>query len=384
MRWTNALALSVFLYAVHGYDLAANLETPLRFSNPSSGTSVEGKAACVSGKIAVTASASNTKLLLKSPASQPELTQTTVDMAQAGSDYMQRVTSGGPNPVSGTFQIYSQLCVPNNDTAASKVQTLQFLSHGGTLDHTYWNFAPGYSYVDAAAAAGYATFIYDRLGTGLSDHPDPNQVVQAALQVEIAHALIQGLRKVRVQGKGVQKVVGVGHSAGSALTLGVVGKYLRDFDGLVFTGISASVEGVAIAQISFNLLPAPLDPSGRFRGLDNGYLTQGNVAQDFQFPFYRYPEYDLRKLLTFGSVVRPQPGFTGPVDVVLGQYDNVFCSGNCSYPADQAQAFVTALFPASLHKGTYLQPRAGHLIAQHYTANQGFAHSLKFLKDSGL
>lgn len=294
MRWTGALALFVSLCAVDGYDLAANLEIPLTFSNPSSGTSAKGKAACVSGKIAVTASATNTKLLLRSPASQPELTQTTVDMAQAGSNYMQRVTSGGPNPVSGTFQIYSQLCVPNNDTAASKVQTLQFLSHGGTLDHTYWNFAPGYSYVDAAAAAGYATFIYDRLGTGLSDHPDPNQVVQAALQVEIAHVLIQGLRKVRVQGKGVQKVVGVGHSAGSALTLGVVGKYLRDFDGLVFTGISASVEGVPIAQISFNLLPAPLDPSGRFRGLDNGYLTQGNVAQDFQFPFYRYPEYDAR------------------------------------------------------------------------------------------
>lgn len=291
MSWTDILALFAFFYVALGYDLKANLYTPLSFSGASFGTSAGGQAACVAGKITVTASANNTKLLLKSPASQAELTQTTVDMAQAGSNYMQRVV-GGPNPVSGTFQIYSKLCVPNNVSAAGKVQTLQFLSHGGTLDHRYWDFAPGYSYVDAAAAAGYATFLYDRLGTGLSDHPDPNQVVQAALQLEVAHVLLQGLRKVRLQGNGIEKVVGVGHSAGSALTLSVVGKYPHDFDGLIFTGISASADSIPIAQIAFNLLPAPLDPSGRFKGLDNGYLTQGAIPQAFQFPFYCYPKYD--------------------------------------------------------------------------------------------
>ncbi|KAL8848315.1 MAG: hypothetical protein Q9221_006669 [Calogaya cf. arnoldii] len=399
MNWTASLTLFALILVASGYDLASNLDTPFAFSNQSYGTSAEGKAECVRGKITIKASATNTKLLLKSPASQAELTQTTLDMAQAGSDYMLRVIDG-PNPVSGTFQIYSQLCVPNNNaSAAGKVRTLQFLSHGGTLDHKYWDFAPGYSYIDAAAAAGHATFSYDRLGTGLSDHPDPNQIVQAALQVEIAHQLIQGLRKVRVQGKIIEKVVGVGHSAGSALTLGVVGKYLRDFDGLVFTGISASVDSVGLAQIAFNLLPAPLDPSGRFKGLDTGYLTQAAVAQAFQFPFYRYPEYDGKifqrqfetrqttvfgELLTFGSVVAPQPSFKGPVDVVLGQYDYPFCGGNCSHPIDQAQTFVNALFPASGSKGAYLQPRAGHLVAQHYTAAQGFAHSLTFLKHSGL
>ena len=90
------------------------------------------------------------------------------------------------------------------------------------------------------------------------------------------------------------------------------------------------------------------------------------------------------ELLTFGSTVGPRPNFTGPVDVVLGQYDYIFCTGNCSYPTNQAQTFVNALFPASLKKGTYLQPDSGHLVAQHYTANQGFAHSLNFLKSSGL
>ncbi|KAL8961803.1 MAG: hypothetical protein Q9193_001692 [Seirophora villosa] len=297
MNWMTALAQFAFVFAASTYDLRSDLDTPLKFSSASYGKSAAGLAACVRGRITVRASASNTRLLLNSSASQAELTQTTVNMVQAGSDYMMRVASGGPNPVSGTFQIYSQLCFPNDVSAAGKVKTLQFLSHGGTLDHTYWDFAPRYSYVDAAAAAGYATFSYDRLGTGLSDHPDPNQVVQAALQVEIAHILIQGLRNVSVQGNKVQNVVGVGHSAGSALTLGVVGKYLRDFDGLVFTGISTLVTGVAIAQVAFNLQPAPLDPSGRFKGLDNGYLTQGSIPQAFQFPFYRYPEYDPKSIL---------------------------------------------------------------------------------------
>ncbi len=90
------------------------------------------------------------------------------------------------------------------------------------------------------------------------------------------------------------------------------------------------------------------------------------------------------EVLTLGTMVAPQPEYTGPVDVVLGQYDYISCTGNCSYPANQAQAFVNALFPKSVSKGTYLQPEAGHLNALHYTAAQGFAHSLDFLRDSGI
>ena len=61
---------------------------------------------------------------------------------------------------------------------------------GGGFDRSYWNVAPGYSYVGCAAEQGYATFLYDRLGWGLSDHPDPLEIVQLELQVTIAHELI--------------------------------------------------------------------------------------------------------------------------------------------------------------------------------------------------
>ena len=41
---------------------------------------------------------------------------------------------------------------------------------------SYWDFVPDnstedYSYVHAASDAGYVTFRYDQLGTGLSEHP---------------------------------------------------------------------------------------------------------------------------------------------------------------------------------------------------------------------
>ncbi|KAH8692490.1 hypothetical protein GQ44DRAFT_765324 [Phaeosphaeriaceae sp. PMI808] len=211
----NLLRLVSLVAVVQGL----KLDTGFVLSQPTQGLSAAGKAACLRGKINVTTPATNTKLFDKSSEGQSDLAQTMVDMATVGVNYAAMI-NGGPTNVTGTFQLYVELCVPADPVAALKVQTLQFLNHGSTLDHTYWDFANGYSYVDAAAAAGYATFNYDRLGYGLSDHPDPNQVVQAALQREIAHKIIGVLRKAKIAGNAIKNVVGVGHSAGSALTMG--------------------------------------------------------------------------------------------------------------------------------------------------------------------
>lgn len=112
-----------------------------------------------------------------------------------------------------------------------------------------------------------------------------------ALHREIAHQMIGVLRNVTIAGTRIKNVVRVGHSAGSALTMAVVGKYPADLNALILTGISTSMDGTAIAKVAFNLILAVLDPSGRFNGLDKGYLTIGALAQDFQFPFYRYPHF---------------------------------------------------------------------------------------------
>jgi hypothetical protein len=249
-------------------------------------------AKCVGGTINVSASATNIKLLIKSPADHYAATDIGVKMQQVGSNFTAHVTSGDANAVSGTFRIYSALCLPADAATASKVQTVQFLTHGATLDRNYWDIAHGYSYVDAAAQAGYATFSYDRLGTGLSDHPDPIQVVQTAIQVEIAHQLVNLLRTSTELGRSFRRVVGVGHSAGSVISQGVTTRYPNDFDALILTGTSTSLTSINAATASFDLAPAALDPSGRFEGLDYAYQTQAAVPQALQFAFFSHPFFE--------------------------------------------------------------------------------------------
>lgn len=55
---------------------------------------------------------------------------------------------------------------------------MQLLVHGATYNHLYWDFPHGpgyYSYVDAATAAGYATFVtVPELGDATSILSEPS------------------------------------------------------------------------------------------------------------------------------------------------------------------------------------------------------------------
>lgn len=61
-------------------------------------------------------------------------------------------TSGGNQIVQGTYGIDSTLCFPAAWTSIPDGPTVQLLAHGVGLDKTYWDIAPGYSDVDAAAS----------------------------------------------------------------------------------------------------------------------------------------------------------------------------------------------------------------------------------------
>ena len=244
---------------------------------------------CIIEHVQVSVTSQNTKLLLAEPANQTMATETFQELLQSNSDLFARV-NGGPNTVTGKLRIYGKLCFPPDAQAAKRVQTLQFLTHGDTLDHTYWEISPGYSYIDAAVAAGYATFSYDRIGVGKSEHPDPNQVVQGPIQVEIAHGLVTLLRNAQIGSLSFKNIVGVGHSAGSTVTNGVTTKYPQDFDAVILTGTSTSAAFVNTAVASFDLTIANRDPSRKFAGLSNGYLVQA-LQQSIQFPYYHFPNF---------------------------------------------------------------------------------------------
>lgn len=168
---------------------------------------------------------------------------------------------------------------------------MQLLTHGATLDHTYWDIAPGYSYVDVASAAGYATLSYDQLGVGNSDHPDPIQAVQATAQVAVTHALVGLLRNAELGGYRFDKVVGVGHSAGSTLTQGITTQFPQDFNAVILSGSSTSAASVPLTMAAFNLINANTDPAPQFQHLPAGFLTQQSAA-GIQFAFYRQPNFD--------------------------------------------------------------------------------------------
>ena len=259
------------------------------------------KAICVTGIIAVQAIATNIEILYPGPANNYELTEFITNFVRRDTDTF-ATSIGGPRQISDTFSIYSKLCVPVDSRNASRPTSVQFLSHGGTLDHTYWDFAPGYSYVDAAAEKGYATFSYDRLGTGKSTQPDPLQIVQLPLQVEIAHAIIQSLKGGTIGGLAFNQVVGVGHSLGAALAQEVARLHPEDFDALILTGHSnfhaGSGTGFAAAaqQISNTVPDRP-----ELRGLPNGYFTLAAVEQALQFSFYYYPHFEQRSMLASGD-----------------------------------------------------------------------------------
>lgn len=251
--------------------------------------SAGGRSHCVSGNINLTVTAQNFQINYSQPSNQLAATELIVEFLQVNSTLIQRVV-GDPRPITGTYSIYSSLCVPADSEAARKVRTVQFLTHGDTTSRSYWDIAPGYSYVDAVTAAGYAAFFYDRIGVGESDHPDPIQVVQGPLQVEIAHALIELLRKNQIGRYKFVKFVGVGHSAGSAVTQGVTTKYPKDFDAIILTGTSAIATYIPLGLAGSGFQIAN-QASRKFQNLSNGYLVQPN-ALGIQFAFFRYPNFN--------------------------------------------------------------------------------------------
>ncbi|KAK7699567.1 hypothetical protein SLS64_011520 [Diaporthe eres] len=347
----------------------------------------------------VSINTTGTNILYTAPQDQVRVTESFVELKQVDSTFAINAVSGGPSVISGSYSIFCRLCLPSDPAKARKAKTVQLLTHGATLDHTYWDIAPGYSYVDAATAAGYATLSYDQLGVGISDHPDPIQVVQAASQVAVTHELVGLLRAGKLGGFHFDKVVGVGHSAGSTLTQAITTKFPKYFDAVILSGTSTSAASVALSMAAFNFVNANTDPSPKLRDLPAGYLTQQS-AVGIQFAFYRHPNFDqnafeqqvankqtntLGILLTLGGIIAPSAQFTGPVDVVNGENDLVFCGGNCFYPMDQNKAVLDVFYPAaSSGSQTYIAAGAGHSIAAHKSGPDSFAHMIGFLQANGL
>ncbi|EME81785.1 uncharacterized protein MYCFIDRAFT_32930 [Pseudocercospora fijiensis CIRAD86] len=351
---------------------------------------------CVSGIVEVNAATpKNLVFDYELPKNQSQAAEWTVDGLTASSGLPDSVITGTQN-VEGTFDIGATLCLPNNNT---KPSTVQILTHGFGFDRYYWvrrlhpDFAPGYSWVDIAAQHGFATLYYDRLGVGESDTPDALNIVQAPLEVEIAHHLISML-KSGYFGLEFSKVVGVGHSFGSGITQGVTTQYPQDLNAAILTGFSLNTTGRNSFLAALNLEIASLNAPYRFASTPPGYLVSSTIVSQ-QIAFFKSPGFDpailhsvesskatgtIGEFFSLGVVVAPATEFEGPVAVINGVNDLPFCAGDCRYPVDLAEAVLPVLYPAAKNKDTYLAPNAGHGLNQHYTAGRAFVFAQEFLE----
>ena len=145
--------------------------------------------------------------------------------------YTLPVRIADPGPADQTM--WGQLC----DRGDRERGTVQLLVHGATYNHLYWNFPYGngyYSYVDAATAAGYATFDIDgsRPATDPPAQLRPHAYTRAAVAL---HDAVTALRTGGVDGHPFQRVIIVGHSPGSAEAWIEAGTY-HDVALVIITG----------------------------------------------------------------------------------------------------------------------------------------------------
>jgi pimeloyl-ACP methyl ester carboxylesterase len=234
---------------------------------------------------------------------------------------------GKPVNISTTFSIGSTYCTPSKHS--SKSSTLQLLTHGLGFDRSYWDLDGNLSYVAAATSAGYSTFFYDRLGTGISAVPDPYNIVQTVIELAILTELTTMLRSGTIS-KDIpipKKIVHVGHSYGSQLSNALIASTPDLSDGAVLTGYSLNTTWFPWFERVTTFHLARENQPKRFANRSSGYVTWGDKFTN-QYAFLKYPFFDTKVLekaeankfpftlgefLTFGLLSAKAPGFAKPV-----------------------------------------------------------------------
>lgn len=312
--------------------------------------------------------------------------------------------------VNGTYNIAGRFCEPEVHIPG-RSDTIQLLVHGITYDRNYWSGGGSltgwegsdYSWLAHASAQGYPTLSIDRLGNGLSDHPDPITVVQKPAHVEVAHQVVQALRFGAVGGRTFNKIAYVGHSYGSLIGNTLAARYPADVDAVILTGftnaLKQAIAGVVVSPLG---APAGLVDNDRFGNLTLGYMAMSNeIGARGVFYTNTESEWDAsivhrdwldRGTYTLGEAVSTffvndvAADFDKPVLILTGHKDQIFCG--VALPllgeADCTGYFerTRALFPVADYHTKDIA-NTGHCLNFHYSANETFAAAHDFLDGAG-
>ncbi|KAF6752437.1 Alpha/beta hydrolase family-domain-containing protein [Ephemerocybe angulata] len=341
---------------------------------------------CIDALLPVNVTAQNTQLKVSAPRNQQELTDIITRLTSETSNVTAEVT-GPPATNKATYKIWTRLCVP---TSQDTSKTVQLAIHGTNFDSSYWTFGGDgskYNYVESSLKAGHAIFIYDRLGTGKSDKPDGITEVQTATDFEIAAELVKYLR-AKPGGNEFNRVVGIGHSFGSAQLVDLLQKYGNILDATILTGFTAYLGGgllTAFATDGWTI--ASVQNPKRFGSLPSTYIVTEGIV-NVQQHFFRYGGYDSAVLeaveatkatATLGEILTPLGGpalnYTNPVLVVTGDKDYGFCGGNCYQMVNGVNLVESTkrIFPGVTSFSTYIPANTGHGLNLHLSAPETFS-----------
>ena len=243
---------------------------------------------------------------------------------------------------------------------------------------------------------------YDRLGVGNSSHGDPRDEIQSFLEEAALHELVSMLRSGAFpnQKHKFEKVVGIGHSFGSAQTYMVSNSYTSDFDAIVLTGFSMDLSFVGLFIAGANFVLAKENGDENLMAYPDGYLVSSGInANEYLFfkPHYFDPDLlqvveDNKKPLAVGEALTlpslvVENAYAGPVLVIDGDADLAYCGGDCANTGDLALpnigATVNASFPKASSFASYVQPNAGHGLNLHYNSSGGYNVIQKWLSSVG-
>jgi pimeloyl-ACP methyl ester carboxylesterase len=282
-----------------------------------------------------------------------------------------------------TYRVFGRLCARGSPEG----RTIQVLLHGGTYNHTYWDWPldpARYSYVEAATNAGFATLALDRLGYGHSDHP-PSWMIDYDVNAWIVHQVVRQLRAGAL-GSPFERVMLVGHSVGGFTTFTAAGRYPDDVDGIIVSGASHVLNWPGIMPAAAAFHPVEQDPKyedGQSVPHGAGYLTTrpGRRCEALYYgpgvdPAVCALDEDLKDTIAFGEMATfgyaaqrrdPSDRIVAPTLVVLGDHDQLMCDRTCSDPRSSSSR-ERGYYPKAACYEQYVQPESGHMNNLHRRA----------------